>query len=99
MKKCPMRTIPEGFWASKALMEPDGENQLDDVSTETQTGVGIRELWKEALLEKISTDRYSGCVYQGLIGERHPQEELLRETARKLNRDYDTDMTSNLKQF
>ena len=99
VKMCPMTAIPEDAWASKALMETDGEDQLDDVSLETETEVGTRELWKEALLQKISTDRYHGCAYQGLIGECHPQEKLLREIAKILNRDYETDMTLNLKQF
>ena len=61
----------------------------------------VREVWRNALLEIWSKDRFKGCTYFGRpnIAEWHPNEELLRDIARKLNRDYETEMTDNLKQF
>ena len=42
--------------------------------------------------------RFYGCAYKGILAEWHPTEKLLREIAKKLDRDYDKDMTNKLRE-
>ena len=97
MPKSSMASIPEEIWAAKSFIEKDSKGKNDiDKSEEV-----VREVWREALLELWKKHRYKGCKYHGgrNIAEWHPEEELFRDIARKLNRDYETEMTDKLKQF
>ena len=77
------------FPTDRGKMDIDNNEELD------------KEVWRDALIDLWSRKRHKGCAYFGgpNIAEWHPTEELLREIAKKLNRNYKTEMTDNLKQF
>ena len=59
----------------------------------------IKSYWENALFERLKekeekNKRYYGCAFKSILAECQPTEKLLREIAKKLNRDYEEDMTN-----
>ena len=55
--------------------------------------------WREALIKRLEVKRYHGCAYKGWLGEWHPTDELLRDIAVQLDRNYDKEMTDSLRNY
>ena len=80
-------------------MSDQVEEAVDQVLASDLTEGFSRNHWSAAIIQRLEKRKYYGCVYQGILAEWHPTEELLREIAKEFNRNYEQDMTDNSRKF